>query len=97
MNAMDRITQEVTETRGAIASLKALLVKLSDYIKANSNDPGKLEALADSLQAGQDEVAQAIADNPVPGEVIGEPEPEPGGGGEEEGGGGSGEPETPTT
>lgn len=102
MTAFERLTQEVTETRGVITSLKTLIEKLAEYIRANSNDPAKLEALADSLNAGQEEAMAAIAANPVPGEVIGEPEPgggsgepEPGGGsGEPEPGGGSGEPET---
>lgn len=95
MTAFERLTNEVTETRGAIASMKALLQGLSDYIKANSNDPAKLEALADSLQAGQDEAAAAIAANPVPGEVV-VTEP-PADGGKPETPPTEGEPETPTT
>jgi len=80
MTAFERLTQEVTETRGIIASSNALLAGLSAYIRANVSDQAALNALADSLDTGQAEAAAAIAANPIPGEVVVEPPPPPEGG-----------------
>lgn len=89
MTAFERLTGEVAETRGAIASLRTLTAGLSAYIRANVTDQAALNALADSLDQGQGEIAQAITENPIPGEVVENPPPPPEGG--------SGEPEAPTT
>lgn len=67
---LERLTTEVAETRGVVASAIALIKgfkqALDEAIAAN--DPAALTALSDSLDAGQQELAQAIAENPLPGE-----------------------------
>lgn len=64
--ALDRLTQEVAETKGAADSAIALLTGLGDYIRANVSDQAALNALADDLDAKQAEIAAAVAANPVP-------------------------------
>lgn len=63
----DRLVTEVAETRTAQASLIALVEGLAQQIRDNATDPAALKALADSLDAGQGEIAAAItANTPTP-------------------------------
>ena len=61
--ALDRLTQEVSETKDAVASVLALVQGLADQIRNNSDDPAALEKLADDLDAAQQEIAAAVAAN----------------------------------
>lgn len=74
---LDNLTTEVSETKGIMASAKALIVgfnqKLKDAIAAGN--PAALTALSQELDTSTNDLAQAIADNPLPGEIT-EPIPE---------------------
>jgi len=61
--ALDRITQEVSETKTAVASVLTLVAGLATQIRDNAEDPVALNALADDLDAGQAEIAAAITAN----------------------------------
>jgi hypothetical protein len=63
---LDALTAEVNEVEGVMDSAVVLLQGLSDYIREHANDPAALTALADSLEAKEQALAQAIANNPVP-------------------------------
>lgn len=63
---VDNLTAKVAKIEGAADSALVLLQGLSDYIKANVNDPVALQALADSLDTEGDKIAAAVAANPVP-------------------------------
>lgn len=67
---LDNLTTEVSETKGIMASAKALIVgfnqKLKDAIAAGN--PAALTALSQELDTSTNDLAQAIADNPLPGE-----------------------------
>jgi phage shock protein A len=60
---LDRLTVEVSETKTVQESAIALLQKLSDLIRNSVNDPAKLTALADDLDAQQKSLADAVAAN----------------------------------
>jgi chromosome segregation ATPase len=61
--ALDRLTQEVSETKDAVASVLALVQGLADQIRDNAEDPAALNKLADDLDAAQQEIAAAVAAN----------------------------------
>lgn len=67
---LSKIGREVTETRGAAASAKLALEKLSAKIKeladqmTSPEDQAAVDALADELDAAQADIAAAIAANP---------------------------------
>ncbi len=67
---LDRLTTEVTETRTVMQSAVALIEGLAEQIRLLRNDPIALAALADSLDAGANTLAAAVAANtpapPVP-------------------------------
>lgn len=67
---LDRLTTEVEETKGAVASATALIQGLADFIRNNASDPAALKRMADSLDADQASIGEAMAANPLPGEVI---------------------------
>jgi uncharacterized coiled-coil protein SlyX len=72
--ALDRLTAEVTETNTAIDSVLTLVAGLAEQIRENAEDPAKLNALADELDAKQQAIAAAIAANtPTPPEPPVEP------------------------
>ena len=60
---LDRLTTEVAETKTAIDSALTLIAGLADQIRALKDDPAKLAALADELDAKQAEIAAAVAAN----------------------------------
>lgn len=60
---IDRIETEVTGISGAVDSSTALLKKLADLIKANANDPVRMNKIADDLMASKDKLAAAVAAN----------------------------------
>lgn len=65
--ALDRITQEVAETKTAIDSALTLIAGLAQQIRDLSTDPAALNALADELDAKQAEIAAAVtANTPTP-------------------------------
>ena len=65
--ALDRIKQEVFETKTAVASILTLVAGLATQIRENAEDPVALNALAASLDADQQEIAAAItANTPAP-------------------------------
>lgn len=61
--ALDRLTQEVAETKTAVASVLTLVAGLAQQIRDNAENPAALEALADDLDASQKEIADAITAN----------------------------------
>lgn len=75
--AMQRLTDEVTETRTSQASIIALVAGLAQQIRDAVGDEDALNALADSLDQGQTEIAQAVADNTPATGGGGTPEPGP--------------------
>lgn len=69
---LDRLTQEVAQTRTVVDSAIALLARLAQLIRDAASDPAKLAALADDLDAQQGALADAVtantpADAPAPG------------------------------
>lgn len=65
---LDRLTTEVSETRGAVQSAIVLIQGFSQALKdaIASGDPAKLTALADDLDQTQTDLAKAVAENPLP-------------------------------
>lgn len=61
--ALDRLTREVAETRGAAESAAALIAGLAQQIRYNIDDSDQLNALADSLDESQSEIAAAVNAN----------------------------------
>ena len=65
--ALDRLTQEVAETKTAVESAITLIDGLADQIRDLKDDPAALEALADELDAQQAAIAAAVtANTPTP-------------------------------
>ena len=64
--ALDRLTAEVAETKGAAQSAITLLNGLGQYIRDNLSDAAALTALADELDAAQADIAAAVTANPLP-------------------------------
>jgi hypothetical protein len=67
--ALDRLTAEVSETKSAVDSAVALISGLAQQIRDNVSEDA-LNALADSLDAQQAELAEAVTNNtavPSPG------------------------------
>jgi hypothetical protein len=56
----------VDKVKGTEASATAALTGLGAYIAAHKTDPVKLQALADSLNAGDNPLVDAITSNPIP-------------------------------
>jgi chromosome segregation ATPase len=73
--ALDRLTQEVAETRSVNDSLLTLLAGLSEQIRDNAGNEDALNDLADQLDAEQTRLAAAVEENSGGGEP--QPEPEP--------------------
>jgi len=63
---LDRLTTEVSETKTVIDSAITLLSGLSAQIRALKDEPAKLAALADDLDAKQQELAAAVTVNTSP-------------------------------
>lgn len=72
-NEMEDLTAEVSETKGIMASAKALIEGFSQRLTEAGTDKTKLAALKADLDGGSSELAAAIAANPLPGEVITDP------------------------
>lgn len=64
--ALDRLTTEVSETSTAVDSVLALVEGLAQQIRDAAEDPVKLNALADELDAKQQAIAAAVAANTTP-------------------------------
>lgn len=64
--ALDRLTTEVSETRGAVNSAVTLIQGLAQQIRDLKEDPVALEALANDLDQQQTEIAAAVAANTPP-------------------------------
>lgn len=60
---LDALTAEVSQTTTVIDSAIALIQGLKAALDAAGTDPAKLQALSDSLDAKQKQLAQAVADN----------------------------------
>lgn len=60
---LTRLTAEVAQTRSAIDSAVTLIAGLAQQIRDNATDPAALSALADSLDAGQADIAAAVTAN----------------------------------
>lgn len=67
MAGIDRVLSEVTETRGSVDSVLALVAGLAQYIRDNVGNEDALNAAADQLDELQQNIADAVAANPVPG------------------------------
>ncbi len=63
---LDRLTTEVAETRNVVDSAILLIKSLADQIRDNADDPAALNALADTLDAQQADLAEAVAANTMP-------------------------------
>lgn len=57
------LTAEVAELETVEASAVALIVKLAEEIKANSDNPAEVSALADRLHAASTALGDAVAAN----------------------------------
>lgn len=60
---LDALTLKVEETRTVVGSAVTLIGGLAAQIAALKNDPAKLQALADTLQASKQSLADAITAN----------------------------------
>lgn len=60
---LDALTVKVEETRTVVGSAVTLIGGLAAQIAALKNDPVKLQALADTLQASKQSLADAITAN----------------------------------
>jgi hypothetical protein len=69
---LDRLTQEVEESTTVQQGAITLLNQLGELIRSNVNDPARLAALADQLDAQAAALGEAVAAN-----TPAEPEPEP--------------------
>lgn len=76
-NEIEDLTAEVQETKGIMQSAKTLIEGFAEALKNAGTNPAKLKALRDDLNAGSEDLAAALAANPLPGEVIEEPPVEP--------------------
>lgn len=76
---LQRLTDEVTESKTVQLSAISLLQNLSQLIRDRANDPAALNALADSMDADTKALADAVAANtPASNEPPVEPtEPQP--------------------
>lgn len=72
--ATDRLIREVQESRAATESIVALVAGLAQEIRDNIDDEDALNELADSLDADQAKIAEAVAANTSAPPT--EPEPE---------------------
>lgn len=64
---LDRLTQEVADTKSSVDSVIALVEGLAQQIRDSVNDPAALNALADELDAQQGRIAAAVSANtPTP-------------------------------
>lgn len=59
----------VEKAKGVYDSTVAYATKVGEFIRAHANDPVALQQFADSLIAGADATAAALAANPLPGET----------------------------
>lgn len=64
--ALDRLTQEVADSRSATQSLITLVEGLAQQIRDNVDDSDALNKLADDLDAQQQEIAAAVTANTSP-------------------------------
>ena len=60
---LDRLTEEVRQTNAVSASAVALIKGLADQLRATKDDPAKIAALADELDAKTNELSAAVAEN----------------------------------
>lgn len=76
---MDRLTQEVADTKTSVDSVITLVEGLAQQIRDNAGDPAALNALADELDAQQGRISAAVTANtaPPPAEPPTEPAPVP--------------------
>jgi hypothetical protein len=73
-DAVDRIESEVAEAKSVAQSAIALLGGLSQQIRDNAQDPAKLTALADELDANNAALAAAVVANTPSAAVEGDEE-----------------------
>lgn len=64
--AMDRLTAEVAQNTTVIQSALVLIRGFKAQLEAAMADQAKLSALADSLDASEQELAAAVAENTPP-------------------------------
>jgi len=69
MADLSGLTAEVEETKGIMQSAKALIEGFAAALAAAGTDPVKLKELQDNLNTGSEELAAAVAANPLPGET----------------------------
>jgi uncharacterized coiled-coil protein SlyX len=60
---MDRLTDEVSKNTSVIQSALVLIRGFKAQLEAAQADPVKLSALADQIQASEQELATAVAEN----------------------------------
>lgn len=69
-NEIENLETEVTETNGVMASAIVLINGFAAALRAAGTDKVKLTELANSLDGGANALAAAIAENPLPEEVV---------------------------
>lgn len=61
--SFERLAQEVTENRDAVASVEALIVNLAQQMRDAAGDEEAINKLADELDANTGRLSKAVADN----------------------------------
>lgn len=69
-NELDDLTTEVQETKGIMQSAKVLIEGFAKKLEEAGTDKAKLTALKNDLNTGSEDLAAALAANPLPGENI---------------------------
>lgn len=67
---LEALAAEVEESKGIMISAKTLIEGIAQKLEEAGTDKVKLTELKDSLNSGSEELAAAIAANPLPGEVV---------------------------
>lgn len=68
---LDRLTQSVARITEQDDSIITLVQGLAQQIRDNANNPAALNALADSLDADSQKVADAVTANTIPPPAVG--------------------------
>lgn len=63
---LEDLTAEVEETKGVVQSAKVLIEGFAEALAAAGTDPAKLAELKASLDQSNQELADAVAANPLP-------------------------------
>ena len=70
--AFDNISQQTDNAVGVMSSAATLIRGLGNFIAAHKEDPVALQVMADKLHGGADDLASAVASNPLPADDSGD-------------------------